>query len=198
MKNFTIFTLLFALAMGVTPLMAQKNFAGGVGLGGSKLTGDLGKGGSFGLDYYLEGKYFVKDQLAVGLEYNSAAVGYASPGSLLGISFYGNTSVFAKGEYFFTTGKVRPYAGLGLGVAKLSTPELTFTSGGKTTTIPEESKINVGISPRIGLMLGNFGVEFNYTLSGKTPKSTVINVVTSDKAFNFYAITLKYIYPFSF
>lgn len=193
MKSILFLTFLFVAAFSATST-AQNEFAGGAGLGGTKLTGDLGKGGSFGFNYYLEGKYFVTEHLAAGLEYNSAAVGYVDENSSTGMSYYGNKSFFAKGEYFLTTGKVRPYVGAAIGLSHLRTPEFIYTSGGKKHVIPSETKMNVGISPRLGLMLGRFGMEFNYTFSGKTPNTTVLNVSSSNKAFNFYAITFKYIY----
>jgi hypothetical protein len=193
-------TLLCTLVLTLSSLAtvsAQRKLGFGAGLGASRLTGDLGSEGSFGLNYYLEGKYFLNEKLAVGLEYNDAAVGYASETATFGVSFYGNNSFFAKGEYFLTTGKVRPYGGLALGLARLSTPEITFTdSNGQSSTIESETKSNLAVSPRLGLMLGKFGLEFSYNLAGKTPKSTVLNVGTSDKAFNFYSINLKYTYTF--
>jgi hypothetical protein len=198
MKNNIIFSLLAIILLATTSLSAQRKFAGGVGLGASKLTGDLGKGGSFGLNYYVEAKYFITEKITGGIEYNSAAVGYANEEALLGVSFYGNTSFFAKGEYFLTKSKVRPYVGLGLGVAKLSTPELSGTdaNGASVVLVPEESKFNLGVSPRIGLMIKNFGIEFAYNIAGKTPNSTTFNVATNNKPFNFYSINLKYSYPF--
>jgi hypothetical protein len=199
MKKQRIFFFVLGIFFASCNLSAQHTIALGAGGGVSRLTGDLGKEGSFGLNYYLEGKYYLTPKLTAGLEYNSAAVGYGNDDSAFGVSFYGNTTVFAKGEYFLTTKKVRPYAAVGIGFSSLETPELSFTdANGNEATIESEKKGNLGISPRLGIMLGKFGIEFSYNIAGKTPESTVFNVSSSDKAFNYYAINLKYTYPFTF
>lgn len=171
--------------------------SGGAGLGFAKLTGELGENGSFGFNYFLEGNYYVMDQLAVGIELNFSILGYGNEESFIGISAYGASEYLVKGTYFFTDGTVRPYGGLGLGLAKISTPEFTVTDGtGTSQTLEGDSKINFAISPRVGVMFGGFGLDFTYNLAGKTPTSENFNVATNDQAFNYYAITGKYIYTF--
>ncbi len=200
-SNFTHFASCCFFALLCTNLFAQEDqhkISIGGGLGVGRFTGDLGEDGSFGLSWNLEANYFLNSKLSAGLAYSSNALGYGNDDALLGVSFYGGTLVMAKADYFFTEKKVRPYVGLGLGLSKVETPEIEISSGGQTSTIPSESRTNFGLSPRLGLMLGNFGIEFAYQIAGKTPKSTIQNVATADKAFNFYTIGLKYVYPFSF
>lgn len=194
-KHFFLIALSLAL---LTNLNAQDHqLAIGAGLGASFLTGDLGENGSFGINYSLEGKYFLTDQLPVGLEYTSHAIGYGDDSSLFGVSAYGATIVLAKAEYIPFSSKVTPYAGFGIGIARIETPEITFTnSDGTPSTIPSEGKTNLALSPKAGLALGNFKIEFAYNIAGKTPETEYINVEESDQPFNPWNLSFKYIYPF--
>lgn len=196
MFNKILFTALFCLSLGAVNHIQAQKIALGAGIGMAKLTGELGEGGSFGLNYFLEGKYFLTDQFNVGLEVNSSGIAFGNEGSVLGVAAYGSREFLAKAEYFFLDSKVTPYAGLGLGLSRISTPEQTYTINSETTTIPSESKVNLGISPRVGLMLGGFGIEFTYNLAGKTPISEFSNVTASDKTFNYYTVVLKYAFSF--
>jgi hypothetical protein len=170
----------------------------GAGLGFGHLTGDLGKEGSLGFSWNLEGNYFLSDKLSAGLLISSNALIYGNKDALFGASVYGGRLILAKADYFFLTKKFRPFVTLGLGGSIISTPEIEITSGGQTTTIPSEKKFNLAVSPRFGFMLGNFGFEYGYNICGKTPKSEYQNVTSGNKAFNFYHIVIKYVYPFEF
>lgn len=193
-------SLIICLAFFAAPLLAQDKIidkiAVGAGLGFCRLTGDLGEQGGLGLTYGLEGKYFLTEKFAAGLLFNRNGLIYKADDNFLSIGNYGNLQVMALAEYFLSTKKVRPYAGLGVGFSRISTPEITIQSGSQTTTIESEQKGNLGFAPRVGLMLGGFGIEFDYNLSGRTPKSVNQNVSASDKPFNFYAIRLKYVVGF--
>lgn len=183
--------LLFLAALcffSINFVSAQKKIAVGGHLGFSKLTGDLSGGG---LNWILDAKYYLKENITVGAEYNSSIM-KAAGGSLLD-GFYGGSQFLAKGEYYFTTTKVRPYAGLGLGFAKVETPE--YSSGG-TVVYPSISRTGFSLSPRLGVMLGKFAVEFQYNVAGKTPKET--DVQQANKNFNYWTLNLGYVYPFEF
>jgi hypothetical protein len=193
--------MICALFLGVQQVaQAQKqvhklSFGGGLGAG--RLTGDLGSGGSFGLSLNFEGSYFIKPKLSVGLMVGANALLYGNDSSIVGISAYGDRLILAKADYFFMDKVFRPYVTLAAGVGIISTPEITTTtSTGGTSTIPSEKKANLCISPRAGFMIKNFGFEFGYHFSGKTPKTEYLNVATSNKPFTFFNIVLKYVYTF--
>ncbi len=168
----------------------------GAGLGAGKLTGDLGSGGSFGLSLNFEGSYFIKPKLSVGLLVGGNALFYGNDSSIVGISAYGDRLILAKADYFFMDKVFRPYVTLAAGVGIISTPEITITTNTGTSTIPSEKKANLCISPRAGFMINNFGFEFGYHFSGKTPKTEYQNVATSNKPFTFFNIMIKYVYTF--
>jgi opacity protein-like surface antigen len=193
-----LFNLVIAATFMSCPLFAQHKIGLGAGLGFSRLSGDLGKNGSFGLMYGLEGKYFLTEKFAVGAVYNSSIMAYSEETNFIGIGAYNNLQVLGLAEYFFLTKGFRPYVGLGLGFSQVETPEITISSGSTSTTIPSEKKGNFGIAPRLGFMIKNFGIEMAYNMSGRTPKSELQNVASSDKSFNFLTVNLKYVYPFEF
>ena len=168
----------------------------GGGLGAGRLTGDLGSGGSFGLSANVESSYFIKPKLSIGIMLGANALFYGNDSSLVGISTYGDRLFLAKADYFFMDKVFRPYVTLAAGVGIISTPEITITTSTGTSTIPSEKKANLCISPRAGFMINNFGFEFGYHFSGKTPKTEYQNVATSNKPFTFFNIMIKYVYAF--
>jgi hypothetical protein len=169
------------------------------GLGGSKLSGELGKNGSLGINYLLEGTYFLKDNLAVGLTYDASIIGYKNEGSALGISAYTPVLWQAKVDYYWGSKKIKPYVSFGLGLAKVATPEIQFldAQGNVTGAIPAEKKWNLAFSPRMGLLLGkHWGLEWAFNVAGKTPMTQYQNVTSGNKSFNFSTFALKYAYKF--
>lgn len=185
------------LTLSTTAVQAQKIGAGAF-VSFARMTGDLGANSGFGFSYGLEGKYFLKPRIAVGLRYQETGVVYKDEGNALDFGVYGNTQYTARGEYFFLTGKFRPFAGLGIGLSSVVTPEITMVdaAGNESVVTPEEKRNNFGIVPSAGFMIGNFGLEANFNVAGKTPKSTAQNVNFGNKSFNFYNISAKYIYTF--
>jgi hypothetical protein len=196
--NSKLFSILVVMTLFSVAVNAQNKYGVGASVGFSRLTGDLGKNGGFGFMYGLEGKYFLTEKLAVGLQFNSNGLIYKDSINLLGVGTYGNRQVLAFGQYFFTTGKVRPYGALALGYSGIKTPEISTidSNGGQTLVIPSEKKANLGIVPSVGLMIKNFGIEFAYNLSGKTPKTEYQNVTSANKPFTFYTFRLKYVAEF--
>ncbi len=181
---------LFVSASLCAQISIEKYYVGG-GLGFTKLTGDIAEGGSGGLTYFLDGAAFLTPQLAVGLEGNFNLHGFKDEDDDL--NFYGAGLYLAKAEYYFMDNNFSPFGGLGLGVSKISTPEV---SSGGTVILPEEKRFNLAISPRVGFVAGGFHMEFIYNLAGKTPK--VENVIgnAGEDTYNFWTISLGYRYMF--
>lgn len=201
MKSFTHFLLLVGIITLTQQAHAQKGkITATGGLGASKLHGELGQNGSFGLNYLLHGAYFLTDNVSVGLTYDASIIGYKNPNSRFsGISAYTPVLWQATGSYYFGAGKVKPYASLGLGAAKISTPELTVTDaqGNVLINLPAENRWNLAISPRLGIQFGKkFSLDYAFNYAGKTPLSTIQNITSGGKAFNFSTIALKYAYNF--
>ncbi len=174
--------LLVALVCISFATASAQKFAGGAHLGFSKLKGDLSGGG---LNWIIDGRYFITDNFTVGAEYNSSVM---KAGGDLFSGWYGGKQFLAKAEYFLGDKKVKPYAGLGLGYASVETPTITVGS-----TVYEPAKRGgFSLSPRLGLMLGSFALEFQYNIAGKTPLETGVD--QADKKFNFMTFNLGYVY----
>ncbi len=182
--------MLFFCATFFNANAQQGTAAGGAFLGLANLTGDhFTDGFNIGLSYGIEGKYYLMDNLAVGLEISRNGLAFADSSALVGANAFGSPAIVAKGEYFFGSGNVRPYVGVGIGGNRISTPEFEVNG----VPVLAYNKFNLHVTPRAGVMFGGFGMEFAYHLAGKTPEVPE-RAFLSDQKFNFYDIKLKYIY----
>lgn len=156
MKKQVVLSLLLLTLTGAIKLHAQNvykpfkvDLSSGYSSPSSK-TGDI----SGGLNFSLEPKYNITDQIAVGLKGEVALlVSGSSSGNSGQVALLRNTSV--TGEYYFTMTKVRPYAGLSLGFYTGT----VFDANGKSYTGDSQ----FGFAPRAGLQFGHFrlGIEYN-------------------------------------
>jgi len=117
-----------------------------------------GDGVKAGAGFYFEPKYNITDNIAAGLRMEWAMMGASDDlGDDVSISSLG--SYLLTGDYYFNTKKVRPFAGLGVGLYSLGSIEFDDEVG--------EGEIDMGnkfgFAPRIGLLLGHFrlGLEYN-------------------------------------
>jgi outer membrane protein W len=113
-------------------------------------TGDI-KGG---LNFSIEPKYNVTDQIAIGIKREAALLVAGSANGGDGkIALLQSTSLTA--EYYYGEGKVRPFGGVGLGFYAGT----VFDSQGNSKT----GESVFGFAPRVGLQFSHFrlGVEYN-------------------------------------
>jgi hypothetical protein len=208
MKNFKLATLaVFAFILFSVSLHGQTfSFTGTAGYarpqGDAFVDQTTGKSlSSFGLGYSLEFLYLLEsdERIGVGIAYSGNALfGVESEDGfdigLYGLSFYG-----AKARYrlFESDRKFSPYAGLGLGLAVFSTPDVTITDNitGSSTLVPGASAFSLGLAPELGLHISNFVISVAYIV----PMKYTINSDTGD--FNGTAgalnINLGFVYDFS-
>jgi len=71
------------------------------------------------------------------------------------------------GDYYFNTNKIRPFAGLGLGIYNLGTVEFTAdpNESGDGVTINDgtiDYGTKFGFAPRVGLLMGHFRIALEY------------------------------------
>lgn len=114
---------------------------------------------SGGIGFYLEPKYNVSDNIAVGLKGEIAVIGGADIlGENVNISAIG--SYLLTGDYYFSNSGIRPFGGLGIGIYTLGSTEVDFgTVGG---AVNYGSKF--GFAPRVGLLLGHFRLAAEYNV----------------------------------
>jgi len=117
-----------------------------------------GDGVKAGIGFYLEPKYNITNNIALGLKMEWAAMGAEEEeGMSVSVSTLGTYQL--TGDYYFTDSKVRPFAGLGAGIYSMGTVEAT--AGESTFEADYGSKF--GFAPRVGVLIGHFrlGLEYN-------------------------------------
>jgi len=190
-RNLLLATCLF-LSLGLFAQIEIEKVYAGAGLGFTKLTGDIGEGGSGGLTYFVDGAVYLMPKLAVGVEGNFNLHGYKDANDDL--KFRSAGLYLAKAEYYFMDNNFSPFAGLGLGVANIQRPEVTQidANGNETVILEEKNKFNLGVSPRVGFVAGGFHMEFIYNLAGKEPSIEGFETFN----YNFWTLSLGYRYIF--
>ena len=128
----------------------------------------------------------------------TGTAGYARPqGDALVDQTTGKSLSSFRYRLFESDRKFSPYAGLGLGLAVFSTPDVTITDNitGSSTLVPGASAFSLGLAPELGLHISNFVISVAYIV----PMKYTINSDTGD--FNGTAgalnINLGFVYDFS-
>ncbi|MBR8534370.1 outer membrane beta-barrel protein [Carboxylicivirga sediminis] len=121
-----------------------------------------GDGVKSGAGFYIEPKYNLTDNIALGLKMEWAVMGADDvDGMSVDISALGSYQV--TGDYYFGDSKVRPFVGLGAGIYSMGTMEYSAVDAmdGNMGTLDYGSKF--GFAPRAGLLMGHFrlGLEYN-------------------------------------
>lgn len=117
----------------------------------------------FGAGGYLEPKYNIHDNVALGFKMELAAITSKAlmeiNGDLVEINISGITSFMITGDYYFTNDLIRPLAGIATGIYLLGdiNYQNDIVSGEKIGT-------RFGIAPRVGVVAGHFRIsaEYNY------------------------------------
>ncbi len=117
--------------------------------------GDFADTYDLGIGFYIEPKYAFSENIDLGLYVGSN--GFA--GADVAGQSYGAQAivpVLATGTYRFSTNKVTPYGGLGLGMYFAKAVEVNGTEVG-------EAGSEFGFAPRAGVYIGrmNLGVAYN-------------------------------------
>ncbi len=191
LKLFLVLNLVFGslLAVGQNKdlrfsLSGQLGWAVPQGDGVGEEVGQIDVDG--GLTYAVDGLYHIMDnKLGVGLNFGSSILASVDDG----LDAFGFSVIGAKGVYFLNPDKFTPFFGLTLGVATLSTPEVSVNG---EVTSPSEKGSTFAIQPSIGIMFkGGFFLSADYMIPGKV---TVDNTGIEDQAIGTLNINLGYRY----
>ncbi|MFW5700817.1 MAG: hypothetical protein ACOCWM_03925 [Cyclobacteriaceae bacterium] len=118
---------------------------------------------SAGIGFYLEPKYNVTDNIAVGLKWETAIIGGADAlGESVSISAIG--SYLITGDYYFGDSRVRPFAGLGTGLYALGAVDFDIDSGNGSVDGSVDYGTKFGFAPRVGVLLGHFRLAAEYNI----------------------------------
>jgi outer membrane protein W len=126
--------------------------------------GDFADSYDLGVGFYLEPRYAMTENIDLGLH---IGIGAFAGGDLAGgggdVSAAGITPVLATGHYRFSTNKVSPYAGAGLGMYFVKTGDVSVSGGG---TIEGTSDSEFGFAPRAGVFIGRMNLGVAYNIAG--------------------------------
>ena len=158
-----VLLLVAVLVAGIVSANAQsenyKAFKVDLGLlyaipGGDGITGGIG--------YYLEPKYNLTDNIALGLKLEGAVMGADDiSGASASITALGSYQL--TGDYYFGDSKVRPFLGLGTGIYSMGSIDYDFSlDADSNMSLDYGSKF--GFAPRAGLLLGHFRVAMEYNV----------------------------------
>ncbi len=149
---FLLVTTIFQLNAQVTRFKVELGGLYGLPTDKDAYTGGIGA--------YLHPSYFLSDQINVGLKGETVIIGSADvEGANISISAIG--SYLATFNYYFTVSKVRPYAGVGVGLYSLGTASVDYGSG-NTADVDFGDKF--GVAPKVGLDLGHFTLNVSYNM----------------------------------
>lgn len=136
---------------------------------GYAMPGGTGAKGGFLLA--IEPKYEVIPNLSVGIRWEIAIMVRGqvdNSTSTAKVDAKAAASYLATGDYYFSQTKIRPFAGLGLGIYKLAAASAT-SNGTTTSTAAASAGSKFGEMVRAGVELSHFrlGVEYNIVPSTK-------------------------------
>ncbi|MEP1094495.1 MAG: hypothetical protein ABJG78_05265 [Cyclobacteriaceae bacterium] len=153
---------LTVFAVGVLGYSSMAQFHIELGPNFNSPQGDFADAYDLGIGFYIEPKYAITENIDLGLYLGANVFAGAD---IAGVSLDAQTlnPYLATGTYRFSTNKVTPYAGLGLGLYVAKAVEVTTTINGVTTTDPGESNSEFGFAPRAGVYVGrlNLGLAYN-------------------------------------
>ena len=167
-----IFIILLAICS--FSVNAQKiSFQLVTGLGMATSFGELR---AYGISAAVEPKVFIGDHIAAGLRVEgNVLIGgniLADDASEISVGMSLKAAQTIKGEYYFTSMKVRPYAGVGVGRYTMASIGAT---GAGDASISESS--GIGFAPEAGIALGNFRLSAIYNI---VPGKDLVNITVGD------------------
>ncbi len=133
-----------------------------------------GSGTKAGVTFTIEPHYRLSDDLAIGLRFEGAGLGYetAGTGSKIKVSLL--TSYCATAEYYLMKGGFRPFLGAGAGFFSQSNVVANKQSQGSITTTAGGT--NFGFVPRVGFEAGHFRLSAAYDVVGNSSSYAAITI----------------------
>ena len=123
-----------------------------------------------GVAFTLHPHYRINDDLAVGLRFEGAGLGYENQGtSTINVSLLYSYS--ATVEYYLLKGGFRPFVGAGAGFyvqSKIDSVSSNSSSNNNTYNVQNQGT-KFGFFPEVGFEAGKFRLYAAYNVLGKTP-----------------------------
>lgn len=124
----------------------------------------VGASGRGGFGAVFEPKLLVHDQIAIGARLEAAVMFGGSIGEAgdTKMDLGAAAAVLAKGEYYATTGSVRPFVGFGLGMYDLASQSIS--TGPMTASVDQKAGRYFGVAPEVGIDLGRLRLAATYNM----------------------------------
>lgn len=119
--------------------------------------------------FFVEPRYSLTDHIQMGLHLGSNIIGegkylFQNTEATTKAKAIGNVSL--TGEYQFGLDNVRPFVGITAGMYRQSDFEVVDRNNGKIIT-NQETEVNFGMAPRVGIVAGKFRMSATYHFPGK-------------------------------
>ncbi|MDR1347376.1 MAG: hypothetical protein LBJ63_02950 [Prevotellaceae bacterium] len=179
MKKFLFIAVLFCGVALSAQSQEFKPFRVDMGLGYGLPFSDGLKGG---VQFYLEPKYEIAPQIAVGFRWEgSLFAGDDVEGQSVDVKL--SSAFMATGDYYFNNNKFRPFVGLGLGLYSIGGASVDVAvEDVPVATVEAEGKNNFGALIRAGFDVSHFRFALSYTYGGKM----------GDETFHFLGVTIGF------
>ncbi len=120
--------------------------------------------GSWGIGAWIEPKFNLFDQLAVGLRFDGIAILGGMISDEPNITQKAGAAFLLKGDYFFSNNTVRPFGALSLGMYTLGGQSIQASTSTTNASISQKAGKYIGIAPQIGLDISHFRVSIVYNI----------------------------------
>jgi outer membrane protein X len=124
-----------------------------------------GQGTKGGVIVAIEPKYAINDNITLGLRMEGAVTAHATVdeyGDAVTGDAKASSSYLLTGDYYFTTSKFRPFAGIGAGIySHAAIDDINAAEEVKSGS-------SFGVAPRVGFEIGHFRTAIEYNVAGKT------------------------------
>ncbi len=190
MKKIFKFFIVAALLL-FTGNVANAQLKLGANFGVQVPVGDYGDGFKTGFGGNIGGEYLITERIGANLNFGFYSLGIKGTG-LLGVGDESATviPITLGGSYYFMTDKLKPYAGLDLGVWMLG-----------STMEGAETNAYFGFAPVAGVQYEfndnwalNGNLKFNYVLSGE--EEELVGMVLETPDFTTFGINVGIVYTF--
>ncbi|MDR1984296.1 MAG: hypothetical protein LBQ28_05670 [Prevotellaceae bacterium] len=132
-----------------------------------------------GVQFYLEPKYEIVDQIAVGLRWEgSLFAGVGAEGESADVKL--SSAYLLTGDYYLTNNKFRPFVGLGLGLYSIAGASVSV--GDEEVSVDDKAKNNFGALLRAGFDISHFRFAVSYNYGGKM----------GDETYHFLGVTIGF------
>jgi len=161
-----------AVVVGFTANAQERFIKGDAGIGGAMTFGEMS---SYGISASFEPKFFFNSRVSAGLRFEADALFGGSidtESTAVDVSASSRTAILAKGEYYLSDNRNRPFIGLMAG--RYAQANIGSSSSGEASVAAVS---DFGFAPEIGYTFNNFRISGIYHF---VPGKDLVSVSTGN------------------